>query len=144
VRVPDALERVELLAEHAVEALAAAVDLDGGERAGEARQVHGAEPALADHGRGEPARHRLHLRPGQPPRPGPGLDPLLGLAGGHPEVPVLVAFPAAGRRIGATPAAEEPVPLHSHLVQRKFLEQTREERGDDSRGGLVRHLEACG
>jgi hypothetical protein len=129
VRVPDALERVELLAEHAVEALAAAVDLDGGERAGEARQVHGAEPALADHGRGEPARHRLNLRPRQPPRA--GLDPLLGLAVGHPEAPVLVAFPAVGRRIGATPAAEEPVPLHSHLVQRKFLEQTREEwRGE--------------
>lgn len=103
VRVADASERVELLAEHAVEALAAAVDLDGGQRAaGEAREVHGAEPALADDGRGEPARHRLHLRPRQPPRPGFGGP----LVVERLETPVLVAFPVAGRRIGAAPAAE--------------------------------------
>ncbi|KAB8113323.1 hypothetical protein EE612_052286, partial [Oryza sativa] len=59
VRMADAEERVELLAEHAVEPLAAAVDLDGGERAGDAGEVHRAEPALADHRRREPARHRL-------------------------------------------------------------------------------------
>ena len=149
MRVPDALERVELLAEHAVEAFAAAVNLDGGERAGEAGEVHGAEPALADHSRGEAARHRLHLRQRQAPRP--GLDPLLSLSlvVEHPEITIVVAFPVAGRRIGATPAAEEPVPLHSHLVQGSFLHTAdgrgeAEERRDDRRGGLVRHTEPCG
>jgi hypothetical protein len=60
---------VELLAERAVEALAAALHLDGAEAGGgEAGQVHGAEPALPDHPGREPRRHGLDLRPREPPR----------------------------------------------------------------------------
>lgn len=66
--VADAEEGVELLAEGALEALAAAVDLDGREGASDAAEVDGAEAALADDGRREPTRHGLHLRPRQLPR----------------------------------------------------------------------------
>jgi hypothetical protein len=60
---------VELLAERAVEALAAALHLDGAEAGGgEAGQVHGAEPALPDHPRREPGRDGLDLRPREPSR----------------------------------------------------------------------------
>jgi hypothetical protein len=69
VRVPEREEHVELLAERAVEALAAALHLDGAEAGGgEAGQVHGAEPALPDHPRREPGRDGLDLRPREPSR----------------------------------------------------------------------------
>jgi hypothetical protein len=69
VRVPQRKEHVELLAERAVEPLAAALDLDGAEAGGgEAGQVHGAEPALPDHPGREPRRHGLDLRPRELPR----------------------------------------------------------------------------
>jgi hypothetical protein len=69
VRVAEGEEHVQLPAERAVEALAAAVDLDGAEpRRGERGEVHGAEPAAADHLGREPARGGLHLRPRQLPR----------------------------------------------------------------------------
>jgi hypothetical protein len=113
VGVPEPEQRVELLPEHAVEALAAAVDLDGGKSAGEAREVHGAEPALADHGRGEPARHLLHLRQRQPPRP--GLAALLFESIGAGAVHVVLALQVAGGRIGAAAAEDELVPLYPHL-----------------------------
>ena len=44
----DVEERVELPAERVVEALAAAVNLDGGEGAGEAGEVEGVEATLID------------------------------------------------------------------------------------------------
>jgi hypothetical protein len=140
VRVADALERVQLLAEHTVEALAAAVDLYSGERAGDAREVHGAEPALADDGGGEPARHRLHLRPRQAPRT--GLGPLLDLLIEHAEIPVVVALKVAGRRIGAAPTEEEPVPLHPHLRQESLLLAHEKEMaaGGERRGERRRRL----
>lgn len=50
VGVTDAEERVELLAERAVEAFTAAVHLDGSERTSETGEVDGAEAALADDG----------------------------------------------------------------------------------------------
>ena len=121
MRMADAEESVELLAEHAVEPLAAAVDLDGGERAGDAGEVHRAEPALADHRRREPARHRLHLRPRQPPRrpSHTTLSPLLLLpkspaAAAAAAVRVIGAPPVTGgrgRHVPAAAAAQEPVSL---------------------------------
>jgi hypothetical protein len=151
VRVAEPEQRVELLPEHAVEPLAAAVNLDGGERAGEAREVHGAEPALADHGRGEPACHRVHLRQRKPPRL--GLGPLVYLL---PEriaagaVHVVVAFQFAG----AAAAEEELVPLYPHLLQESFslpplclrsldFLHTQERRRDAGGGGLVRACLGC-
>jgi hypothetical protein len=118
VGVPEPEQRVELLPEHAVEALAAAVDLDGGESAREAREVHGAEPSLADHGRGEPARHLLHLRQRQTPRP--GLAALLLERIGAGVEDVVHALQVAGGRIGAAAAEDELVPLYPHLLQESF------------------------
>jgi hypothetical protein len=63
VRVLDAKEHVKLLAEDIVEAFASTVDLDSGERTGEARELNGAEPALAHHSQSEPARHPLPMQP---------------------------------------------------------------------------------
>ena len=122
--VAHAEERVELLAERAVEALAAAVDLDGGEGAREAGEVHGAEAALADDGRREAARHGLHLCPRQLPRRrggGSDTDRPLGAErmaiGGAVVVPRKgrAAADGNGRRAAAAPAAEETAaPLQQH------------------------------
>uniref|UniRef100_K3Y8C1 Uncharacterized protein n=1 Tax=Setaria italica TaxID=4555 RepID=K3Y8C1_SETIT len=69
VRVAEREEHLELPAERAVQALAAAADLDGAEpRGGERGEVHRAEPAAADHAGREPARGGLHLGPRQLPR----------------------------------------------------------------------------
>jgi hypothetical protein len=63
VRVSDAKEHVKLMAEDTVEAFATTVDLDSGERTGEARELNGAEPVLAHHSQSEPARHPLPMQP---------------------------------------------------------------------------------
>lgn len=69
VRVAEGEEHLELLAEGAVQALAAAVDLDGAEAGGrERREVHRAEPAVPDHPGREPPRDGLHVRPRELPR----------------------------------------------------------------------------
>jgi hypothetical protein len=74
VRVSEREEHVALLAEGAVEALAAALHLDGAEAGGgEAGQVHGAEAALADDPGREPRRDGLDLGPREPPSRGAAL-----------------------------------------------------------------------
>jgi hypothetical protein len=143
VRVADAEERLELLAEDAVEALAAAVDLDGGEGAGEAREVDGAEAALAHHGGGEAARHPLHLRPRQLPRA--GLVAPLRRPGAAALRLLVDLLHVAGGRIGPAAAAEESEPLPHRSLSLSVLmislgEQQRRAKQRTSRAERGRRL----
>jgi hypothetical protein len=117
VRVAEREEHVELLAEGAVEALAAALHLDGAEAGGgEAGQVDGAEAALADDAGGEARRDGLDLGPREPPgrRPAALAERRGGLvrdAGvGSARVALLVEAEA---REEAAPGGQHPVLAHA-------------------------------
>ena len=116
MRVAEREEHAELLAEGAVEALAAALHLDGAEAGGgEAGEVHGAEAALADDAGREARRDGLDLGPREPP--GLPAAALAGRRGGRRAGARLVRD--AGVQPGrlAAEAREQPAPVQ-HFSRR--------------------------
>jgi hypothetical protein len=126
VRVAEGEQHVELPAERAAEALAAAVHLDGAEpRGGERGEVHRAEAAAADHPGREAARGGLHLRPRQLPR-GAAVLRLVhahGLGRRHPRARAAL-LPALPEVAAAPPAgAGEQAATPEHLETRELWEE---------------------